>query len=499
MRTLPKLLVLLVINLQGRASTAFSSRTQWNGRSTSAHHHSPRHNNMVFHRIHGQQSARAFSESESLDQEVLPKDQPFSSRRQWLRSAAASTVSVAAAIATTSTTLVNPASSLAATPNTQLAAICDPSVSIWQKDQRILYLLGTAHISEQSAALAGQLVQQVHPNAVFVELDLRRLGGGSSSNNNNGYPVLASPPDINPTRILLTPEITTTNAQGESVNAASTTRLVIPQVPNVPPTIPATTTTTAAVTSSSVNSAATGSSTSAAASLMPPLEEASSPSSPQKGGLFSGIRQNILNAGAALVGNAIKGMYQNLGQAGFNPGEEFTLAMRMAKQQGDCDIILGDRDVQVTLQRLTQALAVTDLDKLTNPDSELEKSMNELFGGGEATPDTLLPGSNAAQENPQQFKQDLTKYVETLKSRDRVRQVMAQLNEAAPALVQVMLNERDAYMATGMDALNEYEVITAVFGVAHQDGIERNLQAKGWKQVSIPCQQKQEAMASKIV
>jgi hypothetical protein len=32
---------------------------------------------------------------------------------------------------------------------------------------RLIYLLGTAHISEVSAQLAGQLVRDTHPNAVW--------------------------------------------------------------------------------------------------------------------------------------------------------------------------------------------------------------------------------------------------------------------------------------------------------------------------------------------
>ena len=46
---------------------------------------------------------------------------------------------------------------------------------------RLVYLLGTAHISEVSAELAGRLVRDTHPNAVFVELDLKRVGGAGAA------------------------------------------------------------------------------------------------------------------------------------------------------------------------------------------------------------------------------------------------------------------------------------------------------------------------------
>ena len=144
------------------------------------------------------------------------------------------------------------------------------------------------------------------------------------------------------------------------------------------------------------------------------------------------------------------------------------------------DIILGDQDVQITLRRLSQALAVTDLNALTDPNSDLERSMAELFGTG------TEPTADASTQKTIS-KQELSTYVETMKSRENVRQIMSQLQQVAPALVQVMLTERDTYMAAGLDSLQNYEVITAVMGIAHQDGVERNLQSMGWKPVKFNC------------
>jgi pheromone shutdown protein TraB len=128
------------------------------------------------------------------------------------------------------------------------------------------------------------------------------------------------------------------------------------------------------------------------------------------------------------------------------------------------DIVLGDQDVQVTLRRLSQALAVTDLDALTDPNSDLERSMAELLGG------STTPAPATGEKSTAEMKEELAAFVETMKSREKVRQIMGQLREIAPALVQVMLTERDTYMATGLDSLQNYEIITAVMGLAHQDG-----------------------------
>jgi pheromone shutdown protein TraB len=179
--------------------------------------------------------------------------------------------------------------------------------------------------------------------------------------------------------------------------------------------------------------------------------------------------------GAAAVGKAIQGMYKNLNQAGFNPGEEFVEAVREGRRIG-ADIVLGDRDVQVTLRRLVQALQSTDMSALMDPNSELERSMSEL-----------LPGGGQYPADPASYKEEVSAFVESIKSRDRVRSIIGQLRKVAPALVEVMLTERDSYMAAGLDSLNQYLVMVAVMGMAHQDGVEQNLSSVGWKQVKPRC------------
>ena len=58
--------------------------------------------------------------------------------------------------------------------------LCDPAVSTYIKTyddntMRTIHLLGTAHISEESAKLAGKIVRDVKPDVVFVELDAKRV------------------------------------------------------------------------------------------------------------------------------------------------------------------------------------------------------------------------------------------------------------------------------------------------------------------------------------
>jgi hypothetical protein len=348
-------------------------------------------------------------------------------------------------------------------------ALCDPTVSVWQLNGgstttagtttaaaavagRTIVLLGTAHISQLSAALAGTLVREIRPDAVFVELDLKRVarigtsGGGTTTAAAKGPAGLLDTTDSLPVQVIV----------------PSPQRLLPPPLPSMP------------VDGMTTTASSSSSSSSSPSSLVAP----SSPSEGKKGNWFT---RGAMNLAANAVGSAVKGLYSNLSTAGFQPGEEFATAIRAGQEVGAA-IVLGDQDVQVTLRRLTQALAVTDLDKLLSPNSALEKSMAELL-----PPPPSSSVVKASATDTASFKQELTDYVERLKSRDSVRKLMAELNEVAPALIQVMLTERDAYMAAGLDTLSQFDCIVAVMGLAHQDGVERNLRERGWKPLPLSC------------
>jgi len=298
-----------------------------------------------------------------------------SSRRQWLVNSAASGIALllpsSAARAATRVALVS------------TAATCDPTVSVWKRGDRIVYLLGSAHISTVSANLAGQLVRDVHPDAVFIELDLKRVGG------------LKAPPALPYSNEPIGP--------GDNAAPAKRSRLLVP-----------------AISSSAVAVAVAGPTVTAASGALPMVE----------GTAITG-RGDPVGYGAAAIGNAVRGMYKNLDKQGFKPGQEFLLAVREGQAIG-ADIVLGDRDVEVTLRRLSQAVAATDLKKLMDPNNELEQSLRELMPAGSG-------GSVGMGESAE----DLSTFVETIKTRDRVRKIMGQLKELAPALVEAMLWPRD--------------------------------------------------------
>jgi len=372
------------------------------------------------------------------------------SRRAWFQSLAQQ-----AALGTTAVaSLLSSSPALALPAIVSSTAVCDATVTVWQRDnKRLLYLLGTAHISELSAELAENLVKDTHPNAVFVELDLKRVGRLPAS-------AVSSPKSLSEA-----------SQSGEIVRTTTQTRVVIPAMLSSSQST-ASASEFAMATSQSATEASTGGE-SLLAVPPPPLAPVNKP---------NWFQRKAMEIATQTVGNALKGMYSNLGEAGFKPGEEFAAAIRAGQQEGAA-IVLGDRDVEVTLQRLTQALAVTDLNKLLNPDAEFEKSLAELVPGGVGGMAPML----SDYDNPADFKKELAAYVEKLKDRDNIRKVFKQLQEVAPELVQVMLTERDAYMATGIDTLNDFECMVAVMGLAHQDGVEKNLQQRGWKRVRPAC------------
>ena len=98
------------------------------------------------------------------DQSHKPSD---ASRRKWL----------GGALSVVGGTILCPLLPSSAAEVVKTGSVCDPSVSVFQKGGRVVYLLGTAHVSSSSAELAGKLVIETHPKGVFVELDTKRVKG----------------------------------------------------------------------------------------------------------------------------------------------------------------------------------------------------------------------------------------------------------------------------------------------------------------------------------
>lgn len=371
-------------------------------------------------------------------QQLLGLAAHSTTRRQWLAESATTTAaSIAVATTIESTTL--PGLALALEPSLLTEAktkttvsTCDPAVSVWRNPSsgRKIYLLGTAHISDSSAQLAGLLVNDVRPDAVFIELDAKRIKRVSKNND---------------TTTTSSSSSSTTSSSGSRSQSTGGSERGFP-ISGPIQSAPVDTTNVAAISATD-----------------------------KKINLFD-LKQRALVAGSAAVGGAIQGMYKKLNKSGFNPGEEFVIAIQEGQKVG-AQIILGDRDVEVTLQRLTQALGKTDIQALLQPNAELEATMAAMMPSSQQIP----------RSDDVNFKEEMSVYVETMKAKENVTLLMTQLKRAAPELYEALVAERDAYMANGLDKLSIFPTIVAVMGIAHVDGVETVLKSRGWMPVPLTC------------
>lgn len=364
-------------------------------------------------------------------------------RRQWIAETSSGIVSLVSIVSFKPRVAI--AETLTQVDSSVPSCLCDPSVSTFRKNGRIIHILGTAHISSVSADVAGQLVREIKPSAVFVELDAKRVARIVPKENkgidaSTGKDTTASS-DPTVRRVSMS---SLQNAQESSGVSKSSNLLNNDQVIS---------NTRAQVPSSSMTV-------------------------PTASGMFNpfNLKEKLLNQASQLVGNSIKNLYQKLESEGFSAGEEFAVAVREGLKI-NAKIVLGDQDVEVTLRRLTEALAKTDFKKITAADAEIEQKMKELLPDSGKSIDTT--GSMT--------KDEFTYFIETVKAKENVRLLMANLENAAPEIYNAMVRERDMYMADGLDSLNQFESIVAVMGVAHVDGVERNLKEKGWVEVKYKC------------
>ena len=363
--------------------------------------------------------------SASIDDEVI-------TRREWATKSfvSASTLALISAPKTAGATTATLA------PKTVVpSSVCDPSVSTFRNptNNRIVHILGTAHISSASAEVAGQLVRDIKPSAVFVELDAKRVGRAiPKPTNDNSNEIESGKNDSLPPQ-----------EKGSITNAAAAVAAPAPGLSDAVQTM-------------------------SQQDVSPQVAGAPKAKNP-----FN-FKEKLLNSASQMVGNSIKGLYSKLESEGFSAGEEFVVAVKEGLNVGS-KIILGDQDVEVTLRRLTEALSKTDMKKLLAADSEIEQKMKQFM------PDngTSLEGPGSGEMSKEEFKY----FVETIKAKENVKMLMANLKSVAPEVYQAMVGERDLYMANGLDRLNQFDSIVAVMGIAHVDGVEGVLKERGWEEV----------------
>jgi len=158
-------------------------------------------------------------------------------------------------------------------------------------DGKNVFLIGTAHISEESANFVRQVINKVSPDVVMIELDVKRIGrvGESKSLEEARF-------DVPPQTLS---ELSERSARNEQPYFLHLFR--------------------------------------------------------QFSSTVSGW---VKGAAGLLLGQALSSFYKSIEKLGFVAGGEFVAAVDAGRAIGS-RILLGDRDVDVTLQRLSLALSTT--------------------------------------------------------------------------------------------------------------------------------------------
>jgi pheromone shutdown-related protein TraB len=129
---------------------------------------------------------------------------------------------------------------------------------------------------------------------------------------------------------------------------------------------------------------------------------------------------------------------------GVKPGSEMVVAIESAEEVG-ARIALIDRDIQITLQRALNQMS-------------LWEKLKFFYG---------ILGSFFSKDEELE---DL----ESIKEGDTLAEVMEYFQKMSPKAYQVLVKERDAYMAQML--LNQEGNVVAVVGAGHQEGIQHYLQ-----------------------
>lgn len=138
-------------------------------------------------------------------------------------------------------------------------------------------------------------------------------------------------------------------------------------------------------------------------------------------------------------------------EVGIKPGMEMLTAIDTAQELG-IQFALVDRDIGITLKRALSKMGL--MEKL-----RVLKEMVFAFDLSE---------------------EDIATEINELKKEDKIKDVLEVLQEVSPNLYEVMVRERDAYMARKLIALQEkFGNVVAVVGAGHKRGLEEFLNAPG--------------------
>ncbi|MDM7933853.1 MAG: TraB/GumN family protein, partial [Methanothrix sp.] len=136
-------------------------------------------------------------------------------------------------------------------------------------------------------------------------------------------------------------------------------------------------------------------------------------------------------------------------ELGVKPGSEMLAAIEAAERTG-ARVALVDRDVGITIQRFWSSMGLLDKARL------MWSMVPAALGWGKDEID-----------------------IDTITQEDIVSQMISEFRKVSPAAANVLIDERDAYLARNILSLSREGRVLAVVGAGHREGIIRRLADPG--------------------
>ena len=134
-------------------------------------------------------------------------------------------------------------------------------------------------------------------------------------------------------------------------------------------------------------------------------------------------------------------------EMGVKPGSEMLAAIEAAKKAG-ARVALVDRDISITIQRFWSAMSLLDKVRL------VWSLLPAAFGRGE----------------------DEEIDIDSITQDDIVSQMISEFRKISPGAANVLVDERDAFLARNLYLLSKQGRVLAVVGAGHREGITRHLE-----------------------
>ena len=163
-----------------------------------------------------------------------------------------------------------------------------------------------------------------------------------------------------------------------------------------------------------------------------------------------GLRKVIKEGKAPLVlfQSMLAAEQRRLGMdEGVQPGAELLGAMNSAEEK-NIEVALVDRDIQITLRRAWRNMG-------------LREKWRILWG--------LVAPEDDSEE-------DIPEINELLSNKDLLSELMEELKQIAPSAGEVLVDERDEYLATKIESQRSKGKVLAVIGAGHLEGVSKRLQ-----------------------